>query len=90
MGGWGGGCFQLAWINNKKNLWDWNTCLEVVTCIPSISTMGHLKFIISSQMEESISIQRVKNTENVLDVFLNRLHTCRNKGNIEVNPSYSD
>ena len=55
-----------------------------------INTMGHLKFIISNQMEESISIQRVKNTENVLDVFLNRLHTCSNKGNKEVNPSHSD
>ena len=34
--------------------------LEIITCDPSIYTMDHPKFIVSNQMEESISTQRVK------------------------------
>ena len=34
--------------------------LEIITCDPSIYTMKHPKFIVSYQVEEPISIQRVK------------------------------
>ena len=38
--------------------------LDVLTCHPLIHTINHLKFIVSTQMEESISVQRVRPEED--------------------------
>ena len=51
----------LHWLVRKKKLEkELQCCSESKTCDPSIYVMDHPKYIVSNQLEESISALRVK------------------------------